>query len=240
MTDPRARRALGALLAAFMLVPPVVAVVTMWGRHWYPVSDLAIFDMSVRDVFSAHPPLTGLWSRPGWSHPGPLAYWIVALFSAPVGAPAWATRVGAALMEGVAIGTLAWITWRRGLRLMTAAATVTGMTYLATGPWIFRQPWNVHIPLPFFLLFLFLVVVVAEGSTRLFIAMAFVGSMIVQTHVGYTALVATGFVWAIGWTAVDTRRRGRPPDRWRSTAGWSVATLILVWLPPLIDVAVYP
>ncbi len=218
-----------------MLIPPVVAVVTMVGRPWYPVSDLAIIDLQVRDVWTVHTPLTGLWSRPGWSHPGPLSYWLIGVFSGLTGQAAWATRVGGALLGGVAVGSLAWITWRRGLRLMLAAATVTGFVYLATGPWIFRQPWNLHIPLPFFVLFLFLVVIVAEGGTRHLIMLALVASLIVQTHLGYALIVAVGLAWAVGWVILDARRARRLPDRWRSTLAISIGASVVVWIPPLVD-----
>lgn len=189
-----------------MLLPAVVAIAVLAGRPWKPVDDFAIIDLLVRDVWSAHIPLTGLFSRPGWNHPGPAMFWLMAPLSAVTGNAPWATRIGGPILQAVALGWLAWVTWRRGLTTLLAAATVTALTCLAVGPEVFRQTWNLHVPLPYFILFLFLTTFVASGSFRQLIAMSLVGSLIVQTHIGYTLLIAVGFAWAIGWTLIDARR----------------------------------
>jgi hypothetical protein len=134
------------------------------------------------------------------------------------------------------MGGLAWVTWRRGLRLMLQAATVGALTYLAAGRWVFREPWNLHIPIPYFLLLLFLTVLVASGSVRHLITMAVVAALIVQTHLGYALLVAACFAWAIAWLVVDARRNHRAPDRWRSTALIAAGLTALLCLPPIVDV----
>ena len=66
----RGRVVLGVLLAALMLLPCIVAIACIAGRPWLPVDDFASIDLHVRDVWSLHPPLTGLYSRPPWNHPG--------------------------------------------------------------------------------------------------------------------------------------------------------------------------
>ena len=76
--DRGRRRALGILLAIAIVAPPIVAIVAMAGRTWHPVDDFAIIDLRVRDVFTTHPSLTGLFSRPGWDHPGPALFWLIA------------------------------------------------------------------------------------------------------------------------------------------------------------------
>ena len=60
---PTTRRLLGLGLAIAMVAPPLIAIVVMAGRTWHPVDDFAIIDLRVRDVWSAHPSLTGLFSR---------------------------------------------------------------------------------------------------------------------------------------------------------------------------------
>jgi hypothetical protein len=233
--EMRRRALLGIVIGLLMVLPALVAIVCLVGRRWYPTDDLAIIDLRVRDVWSAHPPLTGLYSRPGWNHPGPIVFDLLALLSAAADQAAWATRVGGALLQAIALVWLAWVTWKRGLRMLLAAATVTSLAYLASGPWLFRQPWNLYTPIPYFLLFIFLTCIVATGSFRQLIAMTIAATVIVQTHVGYTALIALGFGWAIGWTIVDARRTGRAPDRWRSTLIISGTITALCWLPPVID-----
>ncbi|MBM3676186.1 MAG: hypothetical protein FJW88_14855 [Actinobacteria bacterium] len=190
----------------------------------------------MRDAFTAHPSLTGLYSRPGWNHPGPAMFWLTGLFAWPFRNDAWATRVGASMLQLIAVGWLAWVTWRRETALFLAAAVVTSLTYLSVGPDLFRQPWNLNVPLPFFVLFLFLAHLAATGSPRQLIAMAAVASLVAQTHVGYASLLAVGFVWAIGMVVVDARRARRAPQGWRSTVVLTALVLVVLWVPVGVEV----
>jgi hypothetical protein len=238
--NDRRQMVVGLLLTFLMLTPCVVAIASLAGRSWWPVDDFAIIDLRVRDVWSLRTPLTGLYSRPGWNHPGPLMFWLMSLVSLPSHAAPWATRIGGALLQGVALGWLAWLAWRRGLRVLLAAAVVTAATYHFAGPLLLREPWNPNVPIAFFTLFLFLAWFVATGSFRLLIAMVLVGSFAVQTHVSYTLLVIGGFAWAIGCTLVDARREHRTPPQWRSTVLVSALVGMLCWSAPAVDVMVHP
>jgi hypothetical protein len=229
----------GVLLGALMLLPCVVTVALLAGRPWWPVDDMAAIDLQVRDVWSLHPPLTGLYSHTEFNHPGPLMFWLMSLISVPAGGAAWATRIGGAVLQGCALAWLAWLAWRRGLRTLLAAAAVTAATYLAAGPWLLREPWNPNVPVGFFILFLFLTAFVANGSFRLLIAMVFVGSFAVQTHVSNTVLVLAGLAWAIGCALVDARGRHRGPPQWRSTVVAAGAVGLLCWVGPAIDVVLH-
>ena len=179
----------------------------MFGRHWFPVSDLAIFDMSVRDVWTAHPPLTGLWSRPGWSHPGPLAYWLVALFSGPLGSPAVGhagrrrarrrRRDRLAGLDHVEARAAARCSRRRRSRASPTSPRARGSS-ASRGTSTSRcrsscSSCSSRSSSP-------------RVRPRLFIAMAFVGSLIVQTHVGYAVLVADRTRLGDGVDVVDARR----------------------------------
>lgn len=237
-TAVRRRRILGWVLAIAMVAPPVIVIAMKAGRTFHPVDDIAIIDLRVRDVWSAHPSLTGLFSRPGWNHPGPALFWLIALVSGPFGEPAWATRVGGALIDAVAMGWLAWITWRAGLRMMLSAAAVVGMTYLAISVLVIREPWNLNIPLMALPLVLFLALVVANGSSRHLIGLAIVATIIVQTHVGFALPVVTAVVFALVCLGLDARAAGRLPDRWRSTVAITSGALVVLWSPPMFDVLV--
>lgn len=226
----------GIVVAALILLPAIVAIALTIGRKWVPVDDFAIIDLRVRDVWSLHPPLSGLISRNGWNHPGPAMFWLIGLFSGATGAPPWATRVGGTLLQLIALGWLVWVTWRHSLRMLLAAATVTSLSYLALGQWLFVQPWNLWVPIPFFILFVFLVCLAADGAFRQLIAISLVGSLIVQTHISYALFVVAGFIWVIGWTWADARGDGQAPDRWRSTVIVSAAIWFVSWIPPMLDV----
>lgn len=233
--DPGRRRAFGMLLALAMVTPPLVAIVAMAGRTWHPADDLAIIDLRVRDAFTTHPSLTGLFSRPGWNHPGPALFWLIAPVSTIFGQAPWATRVGGAVIDLGAMVWLAWITWRAGIRTMLTAAAVVGMTYLAIGPWVLRQPWNLHIPLVALPLVLFLALRVATGSTRHLIGFAIAATIVVQTHIGFVVPVLTALVGALACVAIDARREHHLPARWRSTLAWTGSALAVLWVPPLVE-----
>ena len=227
--------ALGALA---MVLPALVAIAALAGRPWYPADDFAVLELRMRDVLSWNTPLTGFYSRPGWNHLGPLTYWLKwPLYAASGGAP-WATRVGGAVTQTAAFGWLAWLTWRHSLRMLLAALTVTILSFLAFGPWLFRQPWDPNVVIPVFILFIFLTCITADGQFRQLIAMTLVANVIVQMHLSYAALVVTAFAWAIACTVWDARRHQRAPDRLRSTVLISLAVTFVVWILPALDVLV--
>ncbi len=232
------RIALGVAVTLLLVAPAVVAIVRFAGRSWLPVDDFAITDLHVRDVFTTNTPLTGLYSRPGWNHPGPLMFWLMSAVAAPFGNAAWAVRISGAVIQAIALAWLGWVTWTRGLRTFFAAAAVTALSFFAFGSWIFIQPWNPYIPLTCFILFLFLTVVAADGWFRQLIAMSVLGNVIVQIHISYASFVALGFVWVLGCTLWESRRTRRAPDRWRSTVLISVAVWIVAWSFPIYDAVV--
>jgi hypothetical protein len=228
------------VLCLAIVAPALVAVCALAGRGWWPVQDLAIVDLRVRDVWSVHIPLTGMYSRYGWDHPGPLMFWSIGVFSAVTGHAPWATRVGAALLDGAALVALGWVTWRRSVRTLLAAAAVAALTYLASGNWLFREPWNPFVALPFFILFVFLCWLVATGSFGTLIGTALVGSFLVQTHVGYLPFVVAGLVWALVLAARDQRRGIRRVPDWQRTARIAVALTVVAWIPAVVETITSP
>ena len=71
-------------LAALVGLPLIVATMALRRPHWYPVLDLAMTEMRLRDVGTRHTPLIGLPGRIGpslaeqGSHPGPLSFYLLA------------------------------------------------------------------------------------------------------------------------------------------------------------------
>ena len=117
------------------LLPVIAVLVTRAGRTYFPVNDRASIDLMVRDVFSGHPPLVGTYSR-GFNHPGPLLFWVLAPLTALAGGAPWATLVGSALLQGVGIVAVAWISFRRGgTAFMLVMLATLGLAYtgLAAG-----------------------------------------------------------------------------------------------------------
>lgn len=218
-----------------MVAPAVAAVVCLAGRHWWPTDDFAVIDLRVRDVFTSQTPLTGLYSRPGWSHPGPLMFWGMAPLSWLSGGAPWATRIGGAVLQAIALVWLGVVTARRSVRLTVLAGLVTSFTYLASNQWLFREPWNLHIPLPYFVLFVFLTYLASVGETRQFVGMSIAATVMVSTHISYVLLVVAGFAYALAWTLADVRRTGEAPVRWIRTLVVSVVVWVITWSAPLLD-----
>jgi hypothetical protein len=218
----------------------IVVVATRWGRDYLPVQDSAVMDIRVRDVWSSDVPLTGPYSRYGWSHPGPLMYWIIAPFSLVFGKAAWATLVGSALLQGVAVIWLARLAWRAGGVSMVALWLAIGaLASSALGSSVVLEAWNPHIAFPFFTLFLLQVWLVCCGDVKRLLGAVVVGSFIAQTHVGYVPLVVAPLAAALGFVLVDLRARG---DRLRdlAVARYSALAVLVLWLPSLIEPLVHP
>lgn len=118
------------------------------------------------------------------------------------------------------------------MRLVLAAGVVTSLTYLASNQWLFRGPWNLHIPVPYFVLFLFVTYLASIGDTRQFVAMSIAATVLVSTHISYAPLVLVGFAYAVTWTLIDARRSGQAPLRWRHIAVVCGAVWAVSWVAP--------
>jgi hypothetical protein len=236
LRDRQALLAIGLTLLA--LLPVVVTVLTRSGSSYVPEGDMGMMDLRVRDVWSADFPLVGPYSRYGWSHPGPLLFWILAIPSRLFGQAAWVTLVGGAVLQGVAITWLAALAWRRG-KLPLVSVALVGMTllYVSTGSRIMLEPWNPHVALPFFALFVFQSWLLATGDARVLPGAALVATFLVQTHVGYAPLVAAAAVAVLAFALLDVRARkeGATWSSWRRPIWISLAIVFVLWLPVVIE-----
>lgn len=233
------RIALVAILLA--LVPVVCVLVFRAGREYLPLGDEAVIDLRVRDVFTAHTPLVGVYSR-GFNHPGPILYWLLAPLSELTGHEAWAIMVGGALLQGAAIALCGWLAFRRGgLLLCVSVLAALGLAYssFAFGSQ-FVQPWNPNVAFPFFMLFLLQAWALATGSRWQLLGLVLTGTLLVQLHVGYLPLVGAAFVWALAVVAYDARR-GREPSEpgtqppWRRVVAFAAIAAVLLWVVVLVQ-----
>ena len=230
---------LAVVLVLLALVPVLVVVVLRTGYSYTPAGDIGAIDLRVREVFSLHPPLVGPYGNHGWDHPGPLLFYLLAVPSLLSGQAAWGTQVGAALLQGVAIVWLAVLAWRRGGLPLLAVAMV-GMALLANAiePDVLRDPWNPHVALPWFALFLFQAWLLATGDAARLPGAVAVGTFIVQTHIGYLPLVVAASAVVVVCRIVDVRAArttSRTTASWRRPLGWAVLVGGILWLPPIID-----
>jgi hypothetical protein len=241
-TPPATRRTdrwlvLGLLVV--VLAPIVALVVTRTGRPYLPVQDFAINDLRVRDVFTSNVPLVGPYSRYGWSHPGPLVFWLVAPLSRLFGSPAWATQLGFALLQAVAIVWTVVLAWRRrGLWAAAMWMTVMALGYLAVGQVALLEAWGPHVALPFFVLFCCQVWLLTPTTLELVPQAVAVASLLVQTHIGYVPLVLAGAIFIV--VAV---RRGA--GSWRQVLHLrpvqvAIGIAVVLWIPVILDTVLHP
>lgn len=222
-------------LALVALAPVIVVVATRTGRSYLPVQDIAIIDLRVRDVWTGDTPLTGAYSRLGWSHPGPLLYQLLAPLSLLAGGAAWATLVGAALLQGGAVAWIAAIAWQRGRLPMVALwLAIVALACGATGPYLLLEAWNPHVALPVFVLVLLQAWSLAVGDDTRLPGFVFAASFVVQAHIGYVPLVAAVAAWALLRRRADLHRVAL---RLRDVAPWRPAALVavVVWAAPLVE-----
>lgn len=222
-------------LALVALAPVLVVVGTRTGRSYLPVQDIAVIDLRVRDVFTSDTPLTGAYSRLGWSHPGPLLYQLLAPLSWLSGGAAWATLVGAAALQGAATSWIAVVAWRRGqLPLVALWLAVVALACGATGPYLLLEAWNPHVALPAFVLVMLLSWTIATGDDHRLPGLVFAGSFVVQAHIGYAPLVAAVGAWALLRRRADLHACGR---RVRDVAPVRRTTAVaaVVWAAPVLE-----
>jgi hypothetical protein len=216
-------------LLVVCVVPILLSGIDGFARTWHPAGDWSVLELRTRDVGGSHTPLLGPYSRFGWNHPGPLLFWVLAVPYRVLGQSSSGMLLGAALVNAVAVAGVAVLTWRRG-RLPLVAAAMAGVAILCThlGPSLLRDPWNPSITVLPFALAVVLAWSAWDGDRSALPVLAFVGSFLVQSHIGFAALVVA--LWAIA--LVGFGRGGRPLRR---VLGWSAAVLAVCWLPVLYD-----
>ena len=240
----RAAPAVLGLLAISVGVPLIVSLVVLRQPRWYPGMDLALTELLVRDVGSSDTPMVGLIGRfhalgRRGSHPGPLSFWAMWPFYRLFGSSAWALQVASAALNLVAAGLALWLAHRRGGRVAALGVAVALVALARTyGADKLTEPWNPHIPLLWWVVFVLAVWSVLCDDLAVLPLVVFAGSFCAQTHISYLGLVGgVGAVMAAA-LGVDALRRRSDHARLRRLALWGAASLgllVLLWLPPLIE-----
>ncbi len=237
---------------------PVLAVVVPWAvllvialtSDWLPSGDIALEALHVDEVGTSHTPLVGVYSRFGWSHPGPLLFWLGAPFVSVLGPRGLLVE---AAVVGLVSAVVAVVAARRVGGLATAWL-VAGCVLAgagASGATTVLDPWNPFMAWLPLLAFLLCAAATAEGSRPFVLVAAVAGSFTVQSHVGSAPVVAAATVAAGLWAwarhrapAPDAAPRGEEPAPRAPTDGggrawpWAVATvalLLVLWSGPLVD-----
>jgi len=243
------RLAVGLVALPVLVLAAVTAFVTQgpWG-------DQAVILLSTDRAASLRQ-LVGPYSRFGWSHPGPLYFYLLAVPYKLLGSTERSLAVASVLLAGAfAVGTVAAAGALAGSRAARWAGALSVLELAAIGPSTVAQVWNpvaIIVPTGTFLI---CAAALARGRRWGLPAGVVVGSFLVQTDVGTGVLVAgvgavalaaglwvgrgpAGLWVAPGAAGAAGGGAGRGGGGWpRVLAGSAVLGLVL-WLPPLVQEA---
>jgi hypothetical protein len=232
-----ARRAF--LVAVALVVAPFLlsAIAVLRDGPGAFFSDRAVMELAVRDV-GRHPVLIGLYSRGGWSHPGPLIYYMLALPYRLTGSNPAGLLVGALAVNALAVVGMGVVAKRLG-GLAAGLLTLLGASVVthALGPQVLRDPWVCFVTVVPFGLFCVLAWAMTEQRAWALPAAVAVATWLTQTHVGFAPLTAPALVVGAVWLWVHARRAHDPDTTRRVVRATAVAAVVLVglWIPPLWD-----
>ncbi len=240
---PRTLLVVGGL-TAIVTMPLAVALATLHSPRWYPLLDLAMTELRVRDVGTRHSPLVGLVGRLSsngnqGSHPGPISFWALAPVHRLLGGSSWSLLVGVVVLNTTAVALTLWIAVRRGGAVLALgfAGALAVLLHLY-GTKVLTEPWNPYMPVMWWVLTLVALWAVLCDDVPMLPVAVFAASFCMQTHISYLGLVG-GFA-ALGLVGVGIRAymlRGDRAAR-RRLATWSALSLavgLVLWLPSLID-----
>ncbi len=251
----RALRWLVGVAVGAAVLPVVVAAGRGIADGWMPVWDNGYPAIRGWDVFSKNPPLLGTRSTAAdvtgaehvTHHPGPMEFYLLAPWLRLFG-PAAGTIVGVALVNVAAIGTVAWLAFRRGKHL-TTVVVMAGMAALtwSMGSQQLFDPWPPHVTLLSFAVVLVAAWSVADRDLVALPVLALSASFVLQTHTGYV-LLAPGLtataVALLAWRFLAERPAATPvaaaaaPTGSPSVRRWAVIAVLVAlvcWLPPLYE-----
>ncbi|MFP3900754.1 MAG: hypothetical protein ACLFXM_07845 [Acidimicrobiia bacterium] len=243
---PRALVIAGAV--ALVGLPLVVAVGALRRPQWYPVLDLTMTELRLRDVGTRHSPLIGLPGRIGstlaeqGSHPGPLSFYVLAPLYRLFGSSAWAMQAATVVLHLGALATALVIAARRGgTRLVIVVGTLLAVLSSGYGAVALTQPWNPYLPLLWWVVLLLAVWSVLCGDLAMLPVAVAVGSFCAQTHVPYLGLALGLGGLVVAALVLARRRAGAGSTESRALLRWGAVALglgVLLWVPPLVDQAI--
>ena len=175
-------------------------------------------------------PTVGLYSRFGWNHPGPFAFYAMAPFDWISGGASWGLLLGSAVWSFAALAAAVWLAARRGgLGTVALAVGAQAATWIAMGGAAALDPWTPNLAAVLVVPLVLAAWGAAVGDMAAVAAFLVVAAIAPQVHVGYLVIVAALVVAAaaLGW-----------PDR----ARWKQRTVLvglavagLIWLPVVMD-----
>jgi hypothetical protein len=225
------------VVAALVVLPVLVLVVSLAQRTWYPTGDQAQAELRMLSL-PGDVPLVGAAGRiiaddgTQGNHPGPLMFWTTWPLYRLLGGSSWAFAAATALVNVAGLAaSVALVARRVGRGTTLWYGAVTLVLVGGYGLDVLSQPWNPWVALvPFTLLVLSTWAVLDGARWPLVLAVAG-ASYALQGHVGYAPLVPPLVLVAtvaLAWRERSSLRRLAPIP---------VAVLVGValWTGPLVD-----
>ena len=212
--EPRARR-IGLALGAVVALPFVLAAVQARRDGWFPIADDGTMLTVARQVFTAHPPLTGetgSFDKYGIQafHPGPFVYYVLAPFVRVLGGAA-GLLTGAAVVSSLAVIGTGYVALRtNGARAALWSWVIAlAMVWSLGGTAYVYRPFKAVSALLVLLVFLHLSAAVASGRATLLPLWVLAASYPAAASVRYVPPIAVVVLATLAVVAVA---------RWRGTA----------------------
>lgn len=236
-------------LLALTLLPLLAAILHAWRAGWVPIGDHGLIELRAADVFTSNHPWLGTWTsasltaNTNFNNPGPLLFDALAPFVKLLGGSAGAV-LGVAVINGAAIAIALWqgrvLAGRRGELLMAAACVSLSWSM---GSEMLIDPWQPHVLLLPFLAFLACAAASAAGRVRSLPWMVGLASLLVQSHLSFTYVVAAVGAAALllCWRSVRTQRappgspETDPRELWRRSAAVAGIVAVVCWSQPLYE-----
>ncbi|AKU18367.1 hypothetical protein [Luteipulveratus mongoliensis] len=245
------------LLVALVTAPLVFFTARFLLDGWLPQGDEAIMAVRARDVWSSHPPLSGMRSTSGLSapgvaahHPGPMQFYVLAPLFALTGWWLGSLLVTSLLVTaGFAATAIVAAHRAAGWGAAVVAATVVLAMERLFGEHIVL-PWNVWQPTVGLLAVLFLAWRLVLGQLTAMVPYVVCASYVAQGHILFLPVVGlvTASLTVIGLVRWRRKREAywpipgyRPSTRqaaWRRRGWITCAVVVLCWLPVLIETMV--
>jgi hypothetical protein len=248
LRDLRGReRAYALVLLALVLVPFVVALVRAYHDGWIPSGDEANIALRAFDVFTRHPPLTGLPStsalygdKIATNHPGPLEFFLLAGPLRVLGSTTGPLLTAAAINAGFALVAL-WAVFRRlGTTAVLWAGVVMLLVIWSAGTSVLTDTLSSNMTMYSLLCSAVLAWALIDGDLRLLPLAAFVGSYAAQQHLAAGIIVAALGLTAVVAIVVHLRARKRAGDAEiaglaRRNTAYALIIMAVCWAPVVLN-----
>ena len=234
-------------LRCAVVLPIVVAAVRAVLTGWFPVGDSALLAIRAADVGTSQHPWLGSWTSASLTlgvdvnNPGPLYPDLLAPFMWTIGRVAGigpAIAVGVATINaGFALGIASVGDRLGGWRVERWALLMTAALTWSMGSELLIDIWQPHALLLPFVCLLLLTVGLVDRHWSMLPAWSGVGSLVVQTHIGYVYVVVVLGLLVVAVGARAIRAAGTPlPDLVRHrTAAITGGVLGLAWAQPIVE-----